>query len=88
MMKFAKRRQRHEESKFLADIELFRRRSNPDERIPERNLAIASTFRDGVRSDELKTVLATHFTLSLDQVPTPDDFRMKLREYLLIKSRA
>ena len=33
-------------------------------------------------------MLATHFTLSLDQVPTPDDLRMKSREYLLIKPRA
>ena len=34
-------------------------------------------------------MLATHFTLSLDQeVPTPDDLRLKSREYLLIKPRA
>ena len=33
-------------------------------------------------------MLATHFTLSLDQVPTPDDLRMKSREYLLINPRA
>ena len=59
-----------------------------DERISERNLAIASNFMDGVKSEELKTMLAKHFTLSLDQVPTPDDLRMKSREYLLIKSRA
>ena len=85
MVKFEKRRQRDEESidKFLDDLELLRRRSNPDERISERNLAIASKFMDGVRSEELKTMLATHFTLSLDQVPTPDDLRMKSREYLL-----
>ena len=63
-------------------------RSNPDERIWERNLAIASNFMDGVKSDELKTMLATHFTLSLDQVPTPHVLRMKSREYLLIKPRA
>ena len=90
MVKFEKRRQRDEESidKFLDDLELLRRRSNPDERISERNLAIASKFMDGVRSEELKTMLATHFTLSLDQVPTPDDLRMKSREYLLIKPRA
>ena len=43
---------------------------------------------DGVKSEELKTMLATHFTLSLDQVPTPDDLCMKSREYLLIKPRA
>ena len=90
MVKFEKRRQRDEESidKFLDDLELLRRRSNPDERISERNLAIASKFMDGVRSEELKTMLATHFTLLLDQVPTPDDLRMKSREYLLIKPRA
>ena len=90
MVKFEKRRQRDDESidKFLDDLELLRRRSNPDERISERNLAIASKFMDGVRSEELKTMLATHFTLSLDQVPTPENLRMKSREYLLIKPRA
>ena len=90
MVKFEKRRQRDDESidKFLDDLELLRRRSNPVERISERNLAIASMFMDGVKSEELKTMLATHFTLSLDQVPTPDDLRMKSREYLLIKPRA
>ena len=90
MVKFEKRRQRDDESidKFLDDLELLRRRSNPDERISERNLAIASKFMDGVKSEELKTMLATHFTISLDQVPTPDDLRMKSREFLLIKTRA
>ena len=90
MVKFEKRRQRDDESidNFLDDLELLRRRSNPDERISERNLAIASKFMDGIRSEELKTMLATHFTLSLDQVPTPDDLRMKSRQYLLIKPRA
>ena len=75
MVKFEKRRQRDDESidKFLDDLELLRRRSNPDERISERNLAIASNFMDGVKNDELKTMLATHFTLSLDQVPTPNE---------------
>ena len=90
MAKFEKRRQRDDESidKFLDDLELLRRRSNPDERISERNLAIASKFMDGVKREELKTMLATHFTLSLDQVPTSDDLRMKSRECLLIKPRA
>ena len=89
MVKFEKRRQGDDESidKFLDDHELLRRRSNPDERISERNLAIASKFMDGVKRDELKTMLATHFNLSFDQVPTPDDLRMKSREYLLIKPR-
>ena len=89
MVKFEKRRQRDDESidKFLDDLELLRRRSNPDERISERNLAFASKFMDGVKSEELKTKLATHFSLSLNQVSTPDDLRMKSREYLLIKTR-
>ena len=65
--------------KFLDDVELLRRRSNPGERISERNLAKASKFMDGVKSDELKTMLATHFTLSADSVPTPDDLRIKSR---------
>ena len=90
MVKFEKRRQRDDEfiDKFLDDLELLRRRSNPDEKIPERNLAIASKFMDGVKSDEVKTMFATHSTLSLDQVPTPDVLRMKSCEYLLIKPRA
>ena len=90
MVKFEKRRQRDDKSidKFLDDLELLRRRSNPDERISERNLAIASKLMGGVKSEELKTMLATHFILSLDQVPTPDVLRMKSREYLLIKPRA
>ena len=56
MVKCEKRSQRDEESidKFLDDLELLRRRSNPDERISERNLAIASNFIDGVKNDELK----------------------------------
>ena len=45
MVKFEKRRQRDDETidKFLNDLELLRRRSNPDERLSERNLAIASS---------------------------------------------
>ena len=78
VVNFKKRRQRDDESidKILDDLELLRRRSNPDERKSERNLVIASKFRDEIKSDELKTMLATHFTLLFDQVPTPDDLRM------------
>ena len=86
MVMFEKRRQR--EDPFLDDLGLLRRRSNHEEIISEGNLAIASNFMDGVKSDELKTMLATHFTLSLDQIPMSDDLRMKSREYLLIKPRA
>ena len=90
MVNFEKRRQRDDEyiDKLLDELELSRRRSNPEERIPERNIAIASKFMNRVKSDELKTIWASHFTLSADSVPTTDDLRMKLREYLLTKSRA
>ena len=52
MVKFEKRRQRDDESidNFLDDLELPRRRSNPDESVSERNLAIASKFMDGMKS--------------------------------------
>ena len=90
MVKFEKRIQRDDEpiDKLLDELELLRRRNKPDERISERNLGIASKIMDGVKSDELKTTLATHFTLSLDQVTMPDELRMKSREYFLIKPRA
>ena len=82
MVKIEKRSQRDYEStdKFLDDLELLRRRSNPDETISERNLAIASKFIDGVKRDELKTMFATHFNLSADSVPTPDDLCIDSRE--------
>ena len=88
-MKVEKRRQRADESidKFLDDLELLRRRSKPDENISERKLTIASKFMEGVKSDELKTMLATHFLLSADSVPTADDLRIKSREYLFIQPR-
>ena len=86
-MKFKKGRQRDDDSidRFLDDLELLRRRSNPDKKISERNLAIALKFMDRVKSDDLQTMLTTHFIFSVESVPTLDDFRMKSREYLLIK---
>ena len=62
IMKLEKRRQRDDESndKILDDLDLLKRRSNRDEKIPQRNSANASNFMDGVRIDELKTMLATH----------------------------
>ena len=89
-MKLQKRRQRDDDAndKFLDDLELLSRRSDPDRRISERKLALGSQFIDGVKSDELKTMLTTHFTLSADSDPTPDELRMKSREYLLINPRA
>ena len=61
MMRFEKWRQRDDETidKFLDDLEMLRRRSQPDESNRRMNLAVASKFIDGVKNDELRTMLAT-----------------------------
>ena len=63
-MRFEKQRQREDETidKFLDDLEMLRRRSQPDESNRRMNLAVASKFIDGVKNDELRTMLATHYT--------------------------
>ena len=55
---------------------MLRRRSNPDERISERNLAIASKLMDGVRSEELKTMLMNEAE-SRRKETTPSTFTTK-----------
>ena len=64
MMSFEKRRQRDDETidKFLDNLKMLRRRSQPDESNRRMNLAVASKFIDGVKNDELRTMLATHYT--------------------------
>ena len=87
MMRFEKRRQRENETidKFLDDLEMLRRRSQPDEWNRRMNLAVASKFIDGVKNDELLTMLATHYTLLSTNAPTPEELRLKSKEYLLLK---
>ena len=77
MMRFEKRRQRDDESidRFLDDLESLRRRSDPEESTNRRNFSIASKFIDGVKSDDLSTMLATYYTLSKDSEPTPGEMR-------------
>ena len=89
MMRFEKRRQRDDESidRFLDDLESLRRRSDPEESTNRRNFSIASKFIDGVKSDDLRTMLATYYTLSKDNAPTPEDMRQKSREYMLMKPK-
>ena len=86
MMRFEKRRQREDETidKFLDDLEMLRRRSQPDESNRRMNLAIASNFIDGVKNDELRTMLATHYTPLSTNAPTPEELRLKSKEYLLL----
>ena len=87
MMRFEKRRQREYKTidKFLDDLEMLRRRSQPDESNRRMNLAVASKFIDGVKNDELRTMLATHYTPLSTNAPTPEELRLKSKEYLLLK---
>ena len=86
-MRFEKRRQREDETidKFLDDLEMLRRRSQPDESNRRMNLAVASKFIDGVKNDKLRTKLATHYTPLSTNAPTPEELRLKSKEYLLLK---
>ena len=56
MMRFEKWRQSEEETidNFLDDLELLRRRSQRDEWNRRLNLAVASKFIDGVKTDEFE----------------------------------
>ena len=87
MMRFEKQRQREDETidKFVDDLEMLRRRSQPDESNGRMNLAVASKFIDGVKNDEFRTMLATHYTPLSTNAPTPEELINKSEEYLLLK---
>ena len=89
MMRFEKRRQRDDESidRFLDDLESLRRRSDPEESTNRRNFSIALKFINGLESDDLRTMLATYYTLSKDSAPNPEEIRQKSREYMLMKPK-
>ena len=59
-----------------------RRRSDPEESKNRRNFSIALKFIDGVKIDDLRTMLATYYTISKDNLPTPEEMRQKSREYM------
>ena len=84
-----KKKQRDDESidQFLDDLESLRRSSDPEKPTNRRNFSIAPKFIDGVRIDNLRTMLATYYTLSKDNAPTPDEMRQNSREYMLMKSK-
>ena len=87
MMRLLNRRQREDETidKFLDDLEMLRRRRQPDESNRRMNLAEASTFIDGMKNDEHRTRLATPYTPLSTNAPTPEELRLKSKEYLLLK---
>ena len=64
---------------FLDDLESMRRRNDPEEFTNSRNFKIASKFIDGVKSDDLSTVLETYYTLSIDNAPNPEEMRQNLQ---------
>ena len=63
------------------------RRSDPEDSTTKRKFSIASKFIGGLRSDDLRTMLATHYTLSKDNAPTPEEMRQKSRDYMLMKPK-
>ena len=77
MMRFQKGRQREDETidKSLDDLGMLRRRSQPDDSNRRMNLAVASKFIDGVKNDELRTMLATHYTPFFTNAPKPEELR-------------
>ena len=87
MMCFGERRQREDETigKFLHDLGMLRRRSQPDELNRRMNLAVASKFIYDVKNDELRTMLATHNTSLSTNTATPDEPLLKPKKYLLLK---
>ena len=87
IMRFEKRRQREYETidKFLDDLEMLRRCSQPDESNRRMNLTVALKLIDGVKNDKLRTMLATHYTPLSTKASTPEELRLKSNEYLLLK---
>ena len=79
MMRFEKRRQREDDTidKFLDDLKMLGRRSQPNESNRKMNLAVASKLIDGVKNDELGTMLATHYTPLSNNAPTPEQLGLK-----------
>ena len=63
---------------------MLRRRSQPDESNSRKNLAVASKFINGVKNDELRTMLATHYTPLSNNAPTPEDLRLNSKKYLFL----
>ena len=65
----------------------MKRRRDPEESTNRRYFTIASKFIDGVKSNDLRTMIATYYTLSKDNAPTPEEMRQKSREYMFMKPK-
>ena len=89
MMRIEKLRQKDDESIYpiLDHLESLRRRSDTEESTNRRNLSFASKFIDDGKSDDLRTMMATYYTLSKDHALTPEQLSQKSREYMLMKPK-
>ena len=89
-MRFDKRRKREDETIdiFLEDLEMLRSRNQPDESNNRVNLAVATKFIDGLKNDELRTMLATHYTPLLTNAPTSEELRLKSKKYFSLKPQS
>ena len=89
MMRFEKKRPRNDASidQFLDNLESFRRRSDPEKSTNGTNFSLASKFLDGVKSDDIRTKLATFYALAKDNAPNPEKMRQKSRENMLMKPK-
>ena len=85
--RFEKWRQRDDETmdKYLDDLEMLRKRSQPDESNRRLSLTVASNFIDVGKNDELRTMLATYYTPLSTDAPAPEELRLNSKEYLLLK---
>ena len=86
-MRFEKRRQRGDETieNLLDNLVMLRGRSQPDESNRRMNPVVASKIIDCVKNDELRTMLATHYTPLSTIAPKPEELRLKSKEHLLLK---
>ena len=85
-----KEKKRDDESieHFLDNLESLRRRSDLEQSPNNRDFSIASKLIDGVRSDDLRRMLATCYTLSKDNAPIPEEMRTKLETTWTNEGRA
>ena len=65
----------------------MRRRSDPEESTYKKSFSVNSKFINGVKSDDLRTMLASYYTLSKNNAPNPEEMRPKFREYILMKPK-
>ena len=86
-MHFEKRRQYADETinNFLDDLEMLIRRNQPDESNCSMSLAVASKSIDGVKNDEHRTILLSHYPPPSTNAPTPEKRGLKSNKYLLLK---